>query len=471
MRLRWILILFGAVLIALIVTAGASAGTWSVTPEVHDYIGSTSANCPNYMVANGTPTGCIFSSRLAVDDGNWTTEPVGVVPATSPWNTNRFVFIAPNLHQGADGYVTYAAPDGSSWNLTFEDDESSGGTDGNYVGCEESQPQNSAYACNVWWDLGGYSAARPSVTFTPSNSAPTLSTGQHCAASLSSGQVFNCTASGMFAGDDSAFNTTILYQNTGTNATTLNLVGTNAACEMPRNGDQCEYSGDSGGPIFQMSMQASGGSGSYSVEVVSLADGPYPWTTPPDQGAGGDVAGRAARAAAHGGVGRWIPIPRGHTRRLPPPSIRALRITPANGARQVVPGNAAGRGSTISFRAATSGTTVFRLARWVRSRWVGVGGRNARSWFREAGVVRGKRCVPLTSLLATGDKPCTYGITLTGQFLKRHGPGRQSVRFNGLLGGRSLRPGLYRITAVTRARRSTRVSSPSYATFRVGSAH
>jgi hypothetical protein len=457
----------------LVAAPRASAGIWTVAPNVVNATGASAVNCYGYMTNGSMPTGCIFSSGVTIDDGAWTEAPGPVIATQAPYNTNRSVFVAPNFDEGADGYVSYTMPDGSSYNLTFEDDESSGGQDGTYAACAEDHPQDSPYACDVSFGPEPYNAALPSVTFSPDGQAENLGVGQRCSASLSAGQTYNCTASGQFSVANRTQNSNILFQNPNPNTVTLNTIAGDSPCQMTQ-GQQCDYTGDPNN-ITQLTMTADSGSGSYAVEVVSISVGPTPWTRPPDYYAPGTysysarvVTGNRTAHVANRRPGLKL-VPSAAHGAPSGPELSELRVSPAH----FTAGR--GRGTTISYRARRSGTLVLTISRRQGHRWVRMRHSGARSWLWRQGIrQQGGRCrLSTRPPTPPGVADCMRKFTLSGHLADRHGAGRRSMRFHGRLNGRPLAPGGYRLSAITRVRGSTHTSRHIRARFwvRAGRSH
>ena len=116
------------------------------------------------------------------------------------------------------------------------------------------------------------------------------------------------------------------------------------------------------------------------------------------------------------------------------PVLTALNLTPKNfRAARAGPSVAAARtGTTISYRVSVAAVTTFRVERAL------------------AGVKRGKRCVKPGRRSRRG-KRCTRYVLVPGRFMHTDTAGLDSFRFTGRIGGKTLKPGRYRLDATPQA--------------------
>jgi hypothetical protein len=116
------------------------------------------------------------------------------------------------------------------------------------------------------------------------------------------------------------------------------------------------------------------------------------------------------------------------------PVLTALNLTPKNfRAAHAGPSVAAARtGTTISYRVSLAAVTTFRVERAL------------------PGMRRGKRCVKPGRHTRRG-KQCTRYVLVRGRFTHTDTAGLDRFRFTGRIGGRTLKPGRYRLDATPQA--------------------
>jgi uncharacterized repeat protein (TIGR01451 family) len=135
----------------------------------------------------------------------------------------------------------------------------------------------------------------------------------------------------------------------------------------------------------------------------------------------------------------------------PAPVLSPLKLSPAAfKAAKSGPPVATGttRGTILSYTVSEAATSTFRFKKGVR------------------GVKKGRKCVaPPKKKTRKKPKRCTRYVGIAGTFTHADAAGPVAFRFTGRLGGRTLKPARYKVSAV--ARNVTGASAPVGASFRV----
>lgn len=323
-------------------------------------------NCPASM---GSPTtGCVYASNINADDGAWLTSPPAIVPFDSdnPFNVGSGTFYTgDSTDEGADGYVTYTMPDGSTaYNLTLENDVSTNGGSGNYIACSEASAQGSTYLCDPTWGLSPYEAAFTNASFYAAGSQfdTVLAVGKRCSATLTAGQTYDCTAAGQLpaatiptgSGVDPGYddNLAVGYTNVGADEVEVGYGSDfHDDCKADA-GDTCVTYGEDSHMDQDVEMENdSDSTATVTIEVSMLAVGWYaPDEWPPAAPGGPSNAASASSASGTTSASASAVQPR----------VTGLAVKPPSG-------RGTGR---IKFTTATAGTTALTVQRRSHDHWV-----------------------------------------------------------------------------------------------------
>ncbi|HEV7492190.1 choice-of-anchor Q domain-containing protein [Baekduia sp.] len=115
-----------------------------------------------------------------------------------------------------------------------------------------------------------------------------------------------------------------------------------------------------------------------------------------------------------------------------PPVLSGLRLTPA-AFRPATKSHKKGRGTIIGYTDSAAATTTFTVQR------------------KSAGVRKGNSCVARTKHTSRGARRCTRWTVLTGTFSHHDARGANRVRWTGVLHGKALAAGSYRLQARPKA--------------------
>ncbi len=115
-----------------------------------------------------------------------------------------------------------------------------------------------------------------------------------------------------------------------------------------------------------------------------------------------------------------------------PPVLSGLRLTPA-AFRPATKSHKKGRGTVIAYTDSAAATTTFTIQR------------------KSSGVRKGSSCIARTKHTSRGARRCTRWTTLTGTFSHHDIRGANRVRWTGVLHGKALGVGSYRLQARPKA--------------------
>jgi hypothetical protein len=137
-----------------------------------------------------------------------------------------------------------------------------------------------------------------------------------------------------------------------------------------------------------------------------------------------------------------------YTVTTPAPILSALKLTPSRfRAAASGPSTAPAAGSLVSYSETTAATTTLTVTGTV------------------SGIRRGAKCVASSGPVKHGQTRCVFTRTY-GAFTHTGATGRVSLHFTGRVGGRTLAPGAYKLTAIARSSAGP-ASSPLAAAFTI----
>jgi hypothetical protein len=430
----------------------AGASPWYINGKIFNNTGSTAQNC-----YGTTGVGCVTTppGDIILDDASYVSLPTSPIASG---NTGTFSFQANQILTGADMYAQYVMPDNSSYMITAEDDEGSGGTSGNYAACSQTSAQGSAYVCSAQWG-GSYQNTSLKYTLGPSGNAPVPSAGQICSGEMGGGSpiTIDCTQTGQFGPTD---------PNNRMVITVASEIGGGMYISDTANGNNCR--------VYDWAQQCTiytSGTGPDHIIIGTLSHSTASWF-------GVQIVGAADGLTPPNTVPTWPP--NDSSVASPRPELSSLAIAPGirsggAGARGLTR-LGVGQSATITYRDNREATTVFAVARAVSGvrrgspRWQNVGPSTVQSSATFRGVSGSPRCHPVAAgpLTPPGERLCVWRTEISGHFAHRDRRGNNVVRFIGQVDGRPLSPGLYRLTAFARGHSTTTVSAPVSVRFLVG---
>jgi virginiamycin B lyase len=155
-------------------------------------------------------------------------------------------------------------------------------------------------------------------------------------------------------------------------------------------------------------------------------------------------AGTASDCGGGGGGGGGGPTPIGQASA---PTVQSLRLSPSKFRAAKAGASIATKvGTTITYRLSTTASTKFTVEK------------------QSIGRKKGKKCVKPTRRNRKAKK-CKLYKTVRGSFTHRGNAGSNKFKFTGRVGGKSLKPGTYRLSAVATAGSSK--SKVKQATFKI----